>query len=276
MSPENAAYFRELVLGRSGLVLTPDKDYLLRSRLEPLVRSERLPDLCALIDRIRAMPTGSLAQKAIDAMATHESYFFRDGAPFVQLAETVLPALLKGRAKGASLRVLSAACSSGQEPYSLAMLLIEAGVAAMGLAVEITATDMSEPILERARTGWYSDFEVGRGLSTERLSRFMVRDGTGYRVSDEVARLVRFRRHNLLEGSAGLGRFDLILCRNVLIYFDAARKVEVLDQMADALLPGGLLILGSAETVVGLNSRFLPAPGLRGAFAPVQRQPQTA
>ncbi|RZJ93679.1 MAG: protein-glutamate O-methyltransferase CheR [Brevundimonas sp.] len=268
MSPENAAFFRAFVLQRSGLVLTPEKDYLLRSRLEPLVRAEKLGDLCDLIGRIRMAPTGALAQKAVDAMATHESYFFRDATPFEQLRTKLLPSLIDRRRDAKRLRILSAACSSGQEPYSLAMLLIEQAGMAPGFRFDILATDMSDAILERARTGWYSDFEVSRGLSPERQARFMVHDGQGFRVADEVARMVRFRRHNLLEGVAGLGRFDLILCRNVLIYFDPARKAWVLDRLAEALEPDGALMLGSAETVVGLNSVFTPAMGQRGVFVP--------
>jgi chemotaxis protein methyltransferase CheR len=276
MTPEHAEYFRGLVQQRSGLVLTQDKDYLLRSRLEPLVRSEGLSDLADLVARIRMMPMGPLAQKAIDAMATHESYFFRDGAPFEQLANRILPDLVERRRDRRTLRILSAACSSGQEPYSLAMLCKEMGPRLEGFRIEILATDMSEPILQRARTGWYSDFEVNRGLSPERQARFLVRDGTGYRISDEVARLIQFRRHNLLEGVSGLGVFDLILCRNVLIYFEQQRKAWVLDRMSEVLEPDGSLILGSAETVVGLNSRFAPAAGLRGVFLPVAREQRRA
>ncbi|RZJ97890.1 MAG: protein-glutamate O-methyltransferase CheR [Brevundimonas sp.] len=268
MSPENAAFFRAFVLQRSGLVLTPAKDYLLRSRLEPLVRAEKMSDLCDLIGRIRMAPTGALAQKAVDAMATHESYFFRDGAPFEQLRAKLLPALIERRRSHRRLRILSAACSSGQEPYSLAMLMIEQAALMPGFHIDILATDMADAILERARTGWYSDFEVSRGLSAERQARFMVRDGQGFRVTDAVARMVRFRRHNLLEGTTGLGRFDLILCRNVLIYFDPARKAWVLERLAEALEPDGALMLGSAETVVGLNSVFSPAVGQRGVFVP--------
>lgn len=272
MTPEVAEFFRRFVLERSGLVLTPEKDYLLRSRLEPLVRSERLADLPELMLRIKADPVGRLAQKAVEAMATHESYFFRDGAPFEQLKTRILPPLIEARREAKALRVLCAAASSGQEPYSLAMLLLEEAHQMPGWTLDILATDMSEAIVERARTGWYSDFEVNRGLSPERLSRFMLRDGAGYRVRPEVSRMVRFRRHNLLEGVATLGKFDLILCRNVLIYFDQARKAWVLDRLSEILAPDGCLLLGSAETVVGLNSRFAPAPGLRGVFTVPQAQ----
>lgn len=266
MTQDLADFFRKLVLERTGLVVSADKDYLLRTRLEPVARAEGLADLGALLAQVRLSPSGRLAQRCLDAMATHESFFFRDGTPFDQLRDAILPGLVAAKGETRSLRIWSAACSSGQEPYSLAMLLLEEQHRMPGFRVEIVATDISDPILERARGGFYSDFEVRRGLSEARQARWLVREGEAFRVAPQVRQMVQFRKHNLLDGMGGMGRFDLIFCRNVLIYFDQARKAWALDRIAEVLEPQGALVLGSAETVVGLASRFAPRAGLRGVF----------
>ncbi|NBW09997.1 MAG: protein-glutamate O-methyltransferase CheR [Caulobacteraceae bacterium] len=264
--------FRRLVLERSGLSLGADKDYLLQSRLTPLMREEGLATLEALFVRLRLDPRGRLAQRAVDAMATHESYFFRDATPFDQLRDILLPALVARRTGAKRLRIWSAACSSGQEPYSLAMLLLEERRLTPDWSIEILATDMSQPILDRARRGIYSDFETARGLSEARRSRWLKRDGGDWSIAPEVRALVQFRPHNLMDGVVGMGRFDLIFCRNVLIYFEQLQKRWALARLSEALEPDGALILGSAETVVGLDSAFEPMPGLRGAFQPRARE----
>jgi len=261
-------FFRRLVLERSGLSLGADKDYLLTSRLTPLMREEGMTALGDLFARIRLDPRGRLAQRGIDAMATHESYFFRDATPFDQLRDVLLPQFIARCGSARSLRIWSAACSSGQEPYSLAMLLLEERSRMPDWRVEIVATDMSEPILHRARRGLYSDFEVARGLSEARKARWLRRDGAVWSIAPEVRALVTFRSHNLMDGTAGMGRFDLIFCRNVLIYFEQTQKRWALAKLAEALTPDGTLVMGSAETVVGLDSAFEPIPGLRGAFQP--------
>jgi chemotaxis protein methyltransferase CheR len=258
--------FRRLVLERSGLMLSADKDYLLRTRLEPIVRHETFTDLAALLRQVRIAPASPLAQRCVDAMATHESFFFRDTTPFDQLRDVLLPELSKTRAHTRTLRIWSAACSSGQEPYSLAMLLNEQPGLFGGWNLRILATDFSEPILSRARSALYSDFEARRGLSPERQARWLSPESGAFRVVPEVRSMVQFRQHNLLEGAAMLGRFDLILCRNVLIYFDATTKARTLESIATVLEPDGALILGSAETVVGLDGSFEPRAGLRGVF----------
>lgn len=258
--------FRRLVLDRSGLILSADKDYLLKSRLEPIARAEGLADVAAMLRQVRAAPGARLAQRCIDGMATHESFFFRDNTPFDQLRETILPQLYATRGASKTLRIWSAACSSGQEPYSLAMMLQEERHRFGDWRIEILATDFSQPILERARTALYSDFEVRRGLSDQRQARWLVRESEAFRIAPEVRAMVQFRHHNLLDGMASLGRFDLIFCRNVLIYFDPATKARTLEGIAACLNPDASLILGSAETVVGLEGAFEPTPGLRGVF----------
>lgn len=258
--------FRRLVLARSGLILNAEKDYLLKSRLEPIARAEGHPDVATMLREIRLSPSGRLAQRCIDGMATHESFFFRDNTPFDQLRETILPQLWAARAQSRRLRIWCAACSSGQEPYSLAMLLREEQARFGDWSIEILATDFSQPILERARSALYSEFEVRRGLSDPRRARWLVPEGEAFRIAPEIRAMVQFRHHNLLDGMATLGQFDLILCRNVLIYFDQPTKAVTLDGIARILNPEGSLILGSAETVVGLAGAFEPTPGLRGVF----------
>lgn len=264
--PDDVAAFRRLVLERSGLILSAEKDYLLKSRLEPIARAEAFADVAAMLRQVRLAPNARLAQRCIDGMATHESFFFRDATPFDQLRETILPQLHAARAQTKALRIWSAACSSGQEPYSLAMLLMEERARFADWKIEILATDFSQPILERARTALYSEFEVRRGLSDQRQARWLVREGEMFRIAPEVRSMIQFRHHNLLDGMATLGRFDLILCRNVLIYFDPATKAKTLEGIAACLNPEASLILGSAETVVGLAGAFEPTPGLRGVF----------
>lgn len=269
MSPllaDDVEAFRRLVLERSGLTLTADKDYLLRARLEPIVRSETFGDLSMLLRQVRVAPGSELARRCIDAMATHESFFFRDNTPFDQLRDVLFPELVKSRAGTKTLRIWSAACSSGQEPYSLAMLLRELPALFADWTIRILATDFSAPILERARAGLYSDFEIRRGLSPERQALWLVREGAAFRIKPEIRSMVEFRQHNLLDGTGMLGRFDLILCRNVLIYFDPITKARTLESLASALEPDAALILGSAETVVGLDGAFAPREGLRGVF----------
>lgn len=265
-APEDIEAFRRLVLERSGLILCEGKDYLLKSRLEPIARVEGFADVATMMRQVRIAPATRLAQRCIDGMATHESFFFRDITPFDQLRDVILPQLWASRSQSKTLRIWSAACSSGQEPYSLAMMLREEQAKFGDWKIEILATDFSQPILERARSALYSDFEVRRGLSDQRLARWLVREGPVFRIAPEVRAMVQFRHHNLLDGMATLGKFDLIFCRNVLIYFEPAKKAQTLEGIANCLVPDGSLILGSAETVVGLAGAFEPTPGLRGVF----------
>lgn len=265
-SPEDIGFFRKLVQDRSGLILNADKDYLLKTRLEPIARAEGFADVAALLRQVRLAASSPLARRCVEGMATHESFFFRDNTPFDQLRDTILPKLHAARGGTRTLRIWSAACSSGQEPYSLAMLFREERARFGDWRIEILATDFSEPILERARTGLYNSFEVRRGLSEQRQARWLTREGPLFRMAPEIRAMVEFRRHNLLEGIAGLGTFDLILCRNVLIYFEQMQKLRTLDAIAGCLAPDGYLIMGSAETVVGLVGAFEPAQDLRGVF----------
>jgi len=269
MTGPDFEHFCQFIRMRSGLVLTPEKAYLVSSRLAPIARAEGLPGVPELLARLRAGAPEALVQRCVEAMCTHESFFFRDGAPFEQLAQRVLPQLIEARRGGSrSLRIWCAACSSGQEPYSVAMVLQELAAQLSGWKLEVVATDLSEPILTKARSGLYSDFEVNRGLSPERLKRWFVREGQSWRISPQLQQVVSFRTHNLLHGVSGLGAFDVIFCRNVLIYFDVAQKRTILADLARILSPDGALFLGSAETVLGVTDAFELAPGARGLYRP--------
>lgn len=259
-------HFCALIMARSGLVLGPEKAYLLRGRLDSIARTEGLADVSELLSVIRKKSPETLIQRCVEALATHESSFFRDGAPFEALKAQVFPTLLAKRTPGQKLRFWCAACSSGQEPYSLAIALHEMPGLLPVSDIEILATDFSEPILTKARKGLYSDFEVRRGLSPERQQRWFDRDGTLWKVKDQLRQMVTFREHNLLKGAAGLGTFDIIFCRNVLIYFDPDNKRRVLDELSKALAPQGALLLGSAETILGLTDRIVQTPGARGLY----------
>ena len=266
MSDPAFDHFCQLVRSRSGLVLTPEKAYLVNSRLTPVARAEGLAGVPALLSRRQAGAADQLIQRCVDAMATHESFFFRDVTPFDQLAQTILPQMVASRgATQRSLRIWCAACSSGQEPYSVAMVLQEF-IALSGWRLEIVATDMSDPILAKARSGLYSDFEARRGLSESRLKRWFKPEGHSWRIDPSLQQMVSFRSHNLLHGVAGMGQFDIIMCRNVLIYFDVDQKRAILSDLARSMPGDGCLFLGSAETVIGLTTEFELTPGARGLY----------
>ncbi len=255
-----------LVRRRAGIVLTEDKTYMLETRLAPLLQRQGLPSLQALATRLRQQPDEQLERSIVESLTTHESSFFRDGKPFEHLAK-LLPRLASSRPGGQPLRIWSAACSTGQEPYSIAMLVAEARAMLGTRAVDILATDISHDVLTRAKEGVFTQFEVQRGLPVRHLVRFFKQDGQRWRIAPELRAMVRFEVCNLLGAAPPVGRFDAIFCRNVLIYFDAPTKTRVLDMLARQLLPDGVIYLGGAETVLGLSERFAPIPGERGAYA---------
>lgn len=263
MNPEDYAFLAELLRKESGLSLGEGKEYLITGRLNPIAASLGLTDLEGLIQRLRFRPDRSLVQTVCEAMTTNESMFFRDGKPFDNLRETLLPALIQARRHVRRLRIWCAACSTGQEPYSIAML-IKADVPQLGgWNIEILGTDISSKALERARAGRYTQFEVQRGLPVQMLVRFFKQEGREWVIAPEIREMATFREFNLLQPYNEFGDFDLIFCRNVLIYFDAPTKSGVLRRLARALNTEGYLLLGSAETVLGLSDEFeLAAKGI--------------
>lgn len=265
MTPDDFKYLADTVRVRSGIVLTPEKMYLVESRLLPLARARGLNDLAMLIAAMRRNELGVVVA-VVEAMTTNESLFFRDVRPFDQFKRLVLPKLMQARSAGRAIRIWSAACSSGQEPYSLAMLLAEEGAKLAGWSIDILGTDLSKAMVERARAGTYSQFEVQRGVSQPMLAKYFDRDGDRWTVSSQIRAMVRFREFNLLDDPAVLGSFDVVLCRNVLIYFDQPTKTRILAGIAGKLPADGTLYLGGSETVFGITDRFEPIPGERGIY----------
>lgn len=249
---------------RSGLSLGTDKDYLVRARLEPILKRRSFANLDILADRMRN--DAGLEREVVEAMTTNETLFFRDGRPFDHLREVVLPMMHSSRPKGATLRIWSAAASTGQEAYSLAMLISEMGPALSGRVFEIVGTDIAREPLARGEAGLYSQFEVQRGLPAKLLVKYFKKEEAGWRINRELREMVRFREWNLLSDLAGLGRFDIIFCRNVLIYFDQPTKARALDAVSRQLSPDGVVYLGGAETLLGLNSGLSPMSGGHGIF----------
>jgi chemotaxis protein methyltransferase CheR len=266
-------YLRKLLKERSGLDLSSDKQYLVESRLVPLARKAGLPGIGELVAKVRA-GAEALTSEVVEAMTTNETFFFRDKIPFDHLRETILPALVQARAGRRALRIWCAASSTGQEPYSVAMCAKEfSGLA--GWRVEIVATDLSQEVLEKSRAGIYSQFEVQRGLPIQMLLKYFTQTGELWQLGADIRAMVQHRQLNLLQDFSHLGKFDVIFCRNVLIYFDQDTKAGIFDRLSRMLEPDGMLLLGAAETVVGLTEVFKPYPERRGLYRPnIERTPR--
>lgn len=259
-------YVAQLVRARSGLVLSVDKTYLLESRLAPLARREGFSSIDQMVTELRAKKDERLAWLVTETMTTNETFFFRDKTPFELFEKTVLPAMAASRRAGDRLRIWCAACSTGQEPYSLAMLLDQAHAKLGGLQPEILATDICSKALEKAKSGVYSQFEVQRGLPVRLLVNYFEKSDEMWRISPKLQRYIQFRRFNLLDDYGALGRFDVIYCRNVLIYFDQKTKTSILDRMARQSHDDAYLFLGAAETVMGLTNAYKGVEGQRGLY----------
>jgi chemotaxis protein methyltransferase CheR len=268
VTPLDYDHVRRLLKARSGLVLSADKQYLVESRLLPVARRAGLAGLSELVERLKTPKAEPLITEVVEAMTTNESFFFRDKTPFEHLRDTIVPTLFAARAAQRRIRIWCAAASTGQEPYSLVMALREMGAATSGWRIDIVATDISLEVLEKARAGIYSQFEVQRGLPVQLLIKYFMQIGETWQVLPELRAMVQFRPLNLLHDFSNLGMFDLVLCRNVLIYFDHETKTGVLERIARLTEPDGYLVLGAAETVVGLTESFKPIPHKRGLYAP--------
>ena len=258
-----------LLKAKSGLVISMDKLYLLDTRLAGIIKREKLPDLNALAERLRRPGSDALSREVVEAMTTNESFFFRDDKPFIHFRTQALPRLVAARPPGSTLRVWSAASSSGQEAYSLAMIVAESSALLAGRKVEIIGTDIARDQLARAKEGVYSQFEVQRGLPVQMLMRYFRKEEANWRLTDAIRAMAQFREYNLLSELRSLGRFDVVFCRNVLIYFDQPTKTRVLEAIAGLMPPDGLLYLGGAETVLGLTARFAPVQNDRGVYGVV-------
>jgi chemotaxis protein methyltransferase CheR len=267
MKPEGFAYLSKWLYDRTGLVLGPDKLYLVESRLSPIARKYNLTGLDAIITELRSGRTGDFVTEVSDAMMTNESFFYRDVKPFEQFRDLVLPSLLQSRAGTRRIRIWSAAASTGQEPYTLAMLIKEAEAKLAGWKIEIVGTDISRDALDRAKAGLYTQFEVQRGLPIQMLMKYFKQQGDRWQIAEPLRQMVQFREFNLMQDPTPLGNFDVVFCRNVLIYFDHATKGAVLSRIAKLMPPDGYLYLGGAETVLGISDRFAPVVGQRGIYA---------
>ncbi len=267
MTPLDYEFLRKLLKERSGLDLSAEKQYLVESRLLPLARRSDLHGISDLVQKMQA-GAADLTSEVVEAMTTNETFFFRDKIPFDHLRETVLPALLAARASRKSLRIWSAASSTGQEPYSIAMCLKEKEQALSGWRVEIVATDLSQGVLEKSKAGIFSQFEVQRGLPIQLLVKHFTQAGELWQLNADIRAMVQHRQLNLLQDFSHLGKFDVIFCRNVLIYFDQDTKAAVFERLAKSIEPDGFLLLGAAETVVGITDAFRPCAERRGLYQP--------
>jgi chemotaxis protein methyltransferase CheR len=267
MTPLDYEYLQKILKDRSGLMLSADKKYLLESRLMPLARKAGVAGISELVQKMRG-GSEAMISDVVEAMTTNETFFFRDKTPFDHFKDTVIPELIKARAGKRGLRIWCAAGSTGQEPYSLAIILKDMSAALSGWRLEIIATDLSPEVLEKSRAGLYTQFEVQRGLPIQSLVKHFTQVGTMWQLNADVRALVQFRQFNLLQDFTHLGKFDVIFCRNVLIYFDQPTKSDVFGRLAKVSEPDGYLFLGAAETVIGLTDKYRVCPNRRGVYLP--------
>lgn len=273
MTPTEYEYLRKFLKDHSGLDLSADKQYLIESRLLPLARKAGLSGINELVQKLQG-GSREMITNVVEAMTTNETFFFRDKVPFDHFRDHIMPEVIKARAGRRSVRIWCAAGSTGQEPYSLAMCLKEMGAALTGWRVEIIATDLSQEVLEKAKAGIYSQFEVQRGLPIQMLMKYFKQTGETWQINPELRAMIQHRQLNLLHDFSQLGTFDVIFCRNVLIYFDQDTKINIFNRLARQIEPDGFLVLGAAETVVGLTDTFRPIADRRGLYKP--NDPRTA
>ena len=267
MTPPDYEYLRKFLKDHSGLDLSAEKHYLIESRLLPLARKSGLDGIGELVQKLKA-GSALFVSQVVEAMTTNETFFFRDKVPFDHFREVIMPELLQARANRKTIRIWCAAGSTGQEAYSLAMCLKDMGAELAGWRVEIVATDLSHEVLEKARAGIYSQFEVQRGLPIQMLVKYFKQTGETWQINPELRAMVQHRQLNLLQDFTHLGTFDVIFCRNVLIYFDQDTKINVFSRLARQIELDGFLVLGAAETVVGLTDTFRPIAERRGLYRP--------
>jgi chemotaxis protein methyltransferase CheR len=248
-------FVRRLVYRESAIVLAPGKEYLVEARLSPLARAANLPAPSAFIQKLMRSPDRAAEARVVDALTTNETSWYRDSAPFEVFRSTVLPDLMGSRPPGHPIRIWSAACSTGQEPYTLSMILGET-LAGTGRTAEILATDLSDDALARARAGRYSQLEINRGLPAAMLVKHFRREGTEWVVGDTARSRVQFRKFNLISPVPPSTGFDVVFLRNVLIYFDAETRRGVLRRIRAAMRPDGWLFLGAAETTIGIDDEW--------------------
>jgi chemotaxis protein methyltransferase CheR len=272
LSDADYAFLQAFLLQQTGMVLWAEKRSFANLRLNSLLAETSFRSVRELIEALRK-GDGELSPRVAAALTINETFFFRDARPFEQLDQVVLPRLLQSRAEQRSLRIWCAAVASGQEAYSVAMVVARHAARMRGWRVSILGTDVSREMIEKARSGRYSHFEVQRGLPIGDLIANFSKVGDSWEISPELRGMVEFRVHNLLHDMRGFGEFDVILLRNVLIYFDMKVKVNVLARVAGHLAPGGCVLLGSAESTLGLGEALAPDPVNRGIYVRPVRKP---
>jgi chemotaxis protein methyltransferase CheR len=270
VSDSSSRILAGLLEARTGQQLTMSRRWRIETALAALLRQRGIPTLDELITILVMGREPSLATQVVEALLNNETYFFRDRAPFDLMAKTALPKLAQRRQKTKRLSIWSAGCSTGQEAYSIAMLFAEDPLKWAGWTIDILGSDVSECVVRRARDGVYSQFEVQRGLGINQMIRWFEETETGWRAIEPLRRMVRFQVQNLLEPAPHPGKFDIVLCRNVLLYLNSERRALVFDRVADAMAPDGSLMLGAGETVIGQTKRFWADPDSRGLYRPLE------
>lgn len=265
MNAEEVALVVSLCRARAGLKLSPEKTYLMESRLAPVARRESFESLSELLAAVRARRDEALIWSVVEAVACGETAFFRDRAPFQSFRDNLIPQLAKARS-GQPIRVWSAACATGQEVYSLAMLCDELAAADPGLRIELAASDLSTRALERAQSGVYNQFEVQRGLPIRLLARHFEKADDLWRLSEAIRKKVRWRRINLVAGLTAIGRFDVVFCRYVLGQMTEEAQAKVLSELTSVIPEDGFLVIGQKETVAAIGEAFQPIVGRPGIF----------
>lgn len=249
-------YLRELILTRSAIVLEPEKNYLLQSRLEPVAREAGLASVEELTQKLRTTLSGHLHEKVVEAMTTNETSFFRDVNPFQAFREQVLPDIIQKRAKSQKLSIWCGASSSGQEPYTVAMVIREHFPELVNWKISFVATDISTQMLDKCREGKYSQLEVNRGVPAQLMMKYFEKKGTNWRIKDDLRSMIDFQQLNLAAKWPPMLPVDIVWLRNVLIYFDIEMKKEIFQKLQNVMQPDGYLFLGGTETTMNLNDHF--------------------
>lgn len=265
LSDDDFAFYVAFLRKKSGYNLTPEKRYLLESRLSEFAKKNRYASLPELTATLRKTEMPDLVSGIIEAMTINETFFFRDRLPFDTYANEVLPRL-KDASPARKFRIWSAACSTGQEPYSMAMIMENYAEKFPNITYEIVATDINKTVLEKARQGIYSDLEVHRGLNGEYRSKYFTQDGNKWHLSDKIKSRVSFRQLNLLDDYGLIGQFDFVLLRNVLIYFDNEIKEQIFKKVAAKMTSDGYLLLGAAEGIYDQDHMFHRCPVIQGLY----------
>ena len=266
VSDSSSRILAGLLEARTGQQLMMSRRWRIETALSSLLRERGIATLDELITILVMGREPALSNLVVEALLNNETYFFRDRQPFDLLTLQFLPALAKARSEKRSLKIWSAGCSTGQEPYSLAMLFADDPLKWQGWTIDILGSDVSSQVVERARAGTYTQFEVQRGLGIQQMIRWFTEGEDGWRAAEALRRQIRFQVHNILEAPPHPGQFDVILCRNVLLYFSPEKRAAAFDRLASALAPDGALMLGAGETVIGQTTRFAADRETRGLY----------